>query len=177
MKKIILSMTILMATSMAFAQQRHEISFGYGYPTAMKIDNSIGDAFVGALSGLDLDQTFSGSFNLEYMYRFHSKMAVGMIVGYEHSKMKGLNYKEDYLSFMPAFKMNWVNKDVFRFYSKVAAGITLDIASGDAVSDTGTEFAYQVSPLGFEVGRSVCGFAEVGYGHQGVALVGVRYRF
>lgn len=177
MKKIILLAIVLLSTGMMVAQQRHELSFGYGYPTAVKINNSIGDAFIGAFAGFDADNTFTGSFNLEYMNNFHSRMAAGVILGYEHSNMKEIDYKENFITIMPAFKMNWVKKDIFRFYSKVAAGITLDVASHPQVSDTDVEFAYQVSPLGFEVGRAFSGFAEIGYGHQGIALVGVRYKF
>lgn len=176
MKKIIFFIFLILSVNGAFAQQ-HEISFGYGYPTAMKISNSQGDAFLGALSGLDLNNKNSGSFNLEYMYNLNSKMAAGLVLGYEHSKMKSLDYKVDFITIMPSFKMNWIKKDIFRFYSKIALGVTLDVASTDDINDTSVEFAYQVSPLGFEVGKSISGFAEIGYGHQGIGLIGIRYRF
>ena len=35
---------------------------------------------------------------------------------------------------------------------------------------------YQVSPIGIEVGRQIAGFVEVGFGHMGTAMAGIRYR-
>lgn len=176
MKKIILLICILVSTGIASAQQ-HEISIGYGYPTSLKIGNEVGDTFTGALVGSDLDNKFTGSFNLEYMYNFSSKMATGIILSYEHSKIKSIDYKENFVSIMPAFKMNWVQKNIFRFYSKVALGITLDVVSAGKSDETDVDFAYQVSPLGLEIGKCICGYAEVGYGHQGIGVIGIRYRF
>ena len=44
-------------------------------------------------------------------------------------------------------------------------------------SDKSTQFAFQVSPVGVEVGGRVAAYAEAGIGTSGCLLVGVRYRF
>ena len=39
-------------------------------------------------------------------------------------------------------------------------------------------FNFQVSAIGVEVGSpKFRGFAELGYGEQGIALIGLRYKF
>ena len=45
------------------------------------------------------------------------------------------------------------------------------------VTDKSTQFAFQVSPVGVEVGGRVAAYAEAGIGTSGCLLVGVRYRF
>jgi hypothetical protein len=72
-----------------------------------------------------------------------------------------------------------------RLYSKIALGACFDIFNNYEVKDdkvnkkskTNVDFAYQVSALGVEVGQSVCGFAELGFGYQGVIQAGVKFRF
>ncbi|MGL4853538.1 MAG: outer membrane beta-barrel protein [Phocaeicola sp.] len=179
MRKFFLLSAILFMAITATAQ-KHEISISYGIPTSMDVENSLANGFIG-VSGLDLDESFSGSFNLEYMYRLNEKIAVGAIVSYEHASIKSVDFKEDFISVLPAFKMNWVNKELFRFYSKVAAGVTIDKASievnSQKESDTDLKFGYQVSPIGLEVGKELNGFLELGYGVQGIANIGVRFKF
>ncbi|MGL5015938.1 MAG: outer membrane beta-barrel protein [Bacteroidales bacterium] len=172
MKKIILFLAVLFTASMASAQ-KHELSIGYGYPTSSQLNHTLANAF----SLLGIDESFSGSFNLEYMYKLNPKMAVGMIVGYEQASDDAFDYSEKFINIMPAFRMTWVEKKIFRFYSKVALGITIDNAEVGNQDDSDVEFAYQIAPLGFEVGRCFAGFAELGYGCQGIAQIGLRYKF
>lgn len=44
-------------------------------------------------------------------------------------------------------------------------------------SDSTTQFAFQVSPLGVEVGGRLAAFAEGGIGMSGSFVIGARYRF
>lgn len=50
---------------------------------------------------------------------------------------------------------------------------------GPAVDDgdTAATFTFQVSPIGVELGRTIAGFAEAGFGATGVLTLGVRARF
>ena len=50
-------------------------------------------------------------------------------------------------------------------------------AGSEIRSRKSSQFAFQVSPVGVEVGGRVAAYAEAGIGTSGCLLVGVRYRF
>ena len=70
-------------------------------------------------------------------------------------------------------------------YSKLAVGATLRNESFDSDdpavqddSDTEVHVNWQASLLGIEAGSpSLRGFIELGTGEQGIALIGLRYKF
>ena len=68
---------------------------------------------------------------------------------------------------------------IFDSYSAESTDGTTGVlsVSADATSEKQHNFAYQLSPIGIIVGRKACGFAEVGFGTQGIAQVGFMYRF
>jgi hypothetical protein len=200
MKKFVLVVAafLLMAMSgYSLDFQRNEISVSYGVSTSTEITNVFADVFATmiTLGQLDIDDpSFSGAISASYIYRLNKTIGVGGIFSYEHSKSDITSNKEDvgdskddYCTIMPAAKFNWTNGKMVRFYSKCAAGVMLDTsnqttnktANTEAKSENKTDvlFAFQVSPLGLEVGTSLCGFAEVGFGCQGLALIGLKYRF
>ena len=90
---------------------------------------------------------------------------------------------------MPSVKFNWLRKDKWGMYSKVALGATLTSFSTQDYNESGkltgeketsndVFFNFQASLLGVEVGGAqVRGFFELGLGEQGIALAGVRYKF
>ena len=70
-------------------------------------------------------------------------------------------------------------------YSKLAIGATLRTEKMDYIApdkeninNSDVHLNWHVSLLGLEVGgETVRGFLEVGSGEQGMALVGMRYKF
>ena len=55
---------------------------------------------------------------------------------------------------------------------------TVESTSSEGYSTSATKFAYQVVPLGIEVGsKRCCFFQEWGYGYKGVFMAGVRFSF
>ena len=102
----------------------------------------------------------------------------------ESPMVKVGDYTRSYISFMPAVKFNWLRKEHFGMYSKVAAGISyVHTNLGDVDPTVAKEkdkdviFNYQASLLGIEAGGKLRGFAEFGMGEQGAILVGIRYNF
>ena len=90
--------------------------------------------------------------------------------------------KSTYYTIMPAVKYNWSVKKNVSWYSKAAIGLTLLSQSIDTKSttkddDTSTSFNFQASFVGVEVGGALRGFAELGWGEQGIILAGLRYKF
>jgi hypothetical protein len=89
---------------------------------------------------------------------------------------------------MPSVKFNWLRKNNWGMYSKLAAGATYthfcfedyenDRKTGEKETANDLFFNFQVSLIGIEAGNQhVRGFAEFGIGEQGIALAGVRYKF
>lgn len=79
---------------------------------------------------------------------------------------------------MPVVRFTWLNRRWVRMYTSLGLGATF--ATG---VDYETErfnddlFAFQFTPIGISVGRSLFGFAEVGVGAQGALMMGVGYKF
>ena len=86
---------------------------------------------------------------------------------------------------MPAVKFDWLRMKNFGMYSKLAVGATLrnekfnsDSSSSKDTSDSEVHVNWQASFLGIEAGSpTLRGFLELGTGEQGIALVGLRYKF
>lgn len=78
---------------------------------------------------------------------------------------------------MPNAKWNWLNLKIVSFYTRVGAGALFAKAKVGGQSDKSTLFAFQVSPVGVEVGGRIAAYAEAGIGTSGSLLVGARYRF
>lgn len=89
------------------------------------------------------------------------------------------------ISIMPAAKFDWLRRKNIGLYSKLAVGPTFmhesqadDAEGGTNYSDTDVVINFQLSLIGFEAGsENWRGFAELGFGEQGIALVGVKYKF
>jgi len=89
------------------------------------------------------------------------------------------------ISILPAAKFDWLRRKNIGLYSKLAAGVTImhesqqdDAEGGLDYNDTDVLFNFQLSLIGFEAGsENWRGFAELGFGEQGIALIGVKYKF
>ena len=172
---------------------KHEISIGYGGGSTSQIFDAyskIGTA-LGSFGTVTADNHVEiGPISAEYFYRINDLIGVGVIGAYvittEDAKRRGEDYgdfTDTYITVMPAVKFNWLQKKSFGLYSKLAAGITLQNVKfeEDDTDKTDTEkqtfFNFQASLLGIEVGNKVCGFAELGFGEQGIIMGGVRCKF
>ena len=63
------------------------------------------------------------------------------------------------------------------FSESVGSGASFSRSEVGGESDKSTQFAFQVWPVGVEVGGRVAAYAEAGIGTSGCLLVGVCYRF
>lgn len=173
-------------------ETRHEIAVSYG---AVSNSNWI-DAYsevISAIFGAKHDKhSFVGPVGLEYYYHINPLVGVGAIATYSGFKEDELGkddnvsatLKNSYISLMPSVKFNWLRRNNWGLYSKLAAGATYSHSSKDDVNDkTNTTddkvfFNFQASAIGVEVGgEHALGFLELGVGEQGIALAGVRFKF
>lgn len=175
-------------------EPKHEISLGYG--AAINSTNMLeflADVWTGGHNNRHLENDrYIGPLTAEYFYHVTPLIGVGAIGVYSHYKGDEKNgegtieeHSSTYFTFMPAVKLNWLRREYWGLYSKLGAGFThgsfkLSDKSSNSSKETGSlnNFNFQASAIGVEVGsRTIRGFAEIGFGEQGIALAGVRLRF
>lgn len=140
-------------------------------------------------------EKFLGPISVEYFRRLKPWLGVGGIAVYGQMKQdfymngksggKDGEIKNHYFTLMPAVKFDWLRKEHFGMYSKLACGATLrnekiiyNDKSYKSSDDTELHVNWQVSLLGLEAGgEQLRGFIEIGSGEQGIMLIGLRYKF
>ena len=200
MKKLFLlaAVAIMTATS-ANAQSngydsKHEVALSLGlYSNSQWLDVLENVTLIvasGAKASFDNDR-FMGPISAEYFYRLKPWIGVGGLFVYGNNKqdlkldgVKDGEVKHAYYTLMPAVKFDWLRKQHFGMYSKLAVGMTLRKESIDSEDDvrsedeTMTHVNWQLSFLGIEAGGpTIRGFLELGTGEQGIILAGIRYKF
>lgn len=175
-------------------EPKNELALAYG---AINSSNCL-DVFsevVGAMFGARYKNSkFVGPFSAEYFYHVTPLIGVGGIGVYNHHKEDVVQGEQitgkrtsNYFTIMPAVKFNWLRKQNWGLYSKLGAGYTHGNytttgkdSEGIYIKDSSCNdfFNFQVSLIGAEAGnRNVRGFAELGFGEQGLIHGGVRFRF
>lgn len=177
---------------------KNEISVSYGALSNSDWIEAFGEVVTVMFGGKTKQSSAVGPISAEYFYRVSPVVAVGA-VGVAASfkedmlgevprsgeaEVKTGDYTRSYFTLMPAAKFNWLRKEHFGMYSKVAAGVSFvntklhQYVEGAAhEQDKNWMFNWQASLIGIEAGGQLRGFAEFGMGEQGAILVGIRYNF
>ncbi len=152
------------------------LSWGYGtYPHLIEGMNSI----VFKVYDLDVKATVSyGSFGVQYIHKFNNLVGVGALASLEHIAKKEevslKQYTENFVTVMPTFKATWYRSDDFNLYSRVAAGVAFEMCDIDGKNKSEVQFGFQLTPIALEVGKGkIHGFAELGFGYQGIFSAGI----
>jgi len=181
---------------------KHEIyaSYGMGSTTDLKnCFNELGDDIAANIFGKSRvckGKDF-GNINFGYGYHVGKKIIVGATFSYSQFKgdieSKGMNAPDSewkkigskdfqYYTIMPNVKVNWINTPHLALYSRVGLGARINYeheeANGKIETKQYSKLAYQVTVAGFEAGsRNFRGFAEVGFGQNGIGQIGCRVLF
>ena len=183
-KKTTLCIAVLFSVVFALSAQndfkRHEVSISYGIvPTSDWVD-AYSSMWLG-MGGIKSNNDSSfGTLSLTYNYRLTQVFGIGGVFSYSnrHKDWVGLGkQKMNYYTIMPRAKAEWLHGNIFTLYSAVALGVSRYSDNFCGEKDSKICFAWQVSPIGIEVGNNIAGFAELGIGQLGVGQVGVRCRF
>ena len=177
-------------------ETRHEIGISYGaVPNSVWID-IFTEVFPAIFGETHDNNHYVGPIGLEYYYHTSPLIGIGAVGvfatnnedAFRKEVMTG-HINKSYTTLMPSVKFNWLRKEKWGMYSKIAAGATLAHSSHQDYNESGkltgeketsndVFFNFQASLLGVEVGSAqVRGFFELGLGEQGIALAGVRYKF
>ena len=171
--------------------------------------SSIGEAFISSIiTGGTMtsyttweDKGNIPAISVEYFYHVNKVIGIGAIAGYSgrsadiyevtqnnvnktSDKEKVGDSKKQFITVMPAVKIDWLRKKNWGLYSKAAVGATYinekHNADGknESTSDNRVRFNFQATLIGCEAGtQNIRGFAELGMGEQGCVLAGIRYKF
>ena len=170
----------------------NEVSLSYGQGSIGQGIYLFADVFavIFSLGHATVDNpVFTGEVSTEYYHYFNNTIGVGGIVTGEWmgGNMIDQNKSEDdpnritgrfdmvYVSLMPAVKFSWFNHNHVGMYSKVAVGGSLVLNNNEAPQPM---VAFQLSPVCCDFGDETWrGFAELGFGNQGILNLGVKYIF
>lgn len=183
MKKLATLAAILLAALPAAAQRMHrqELSVSYGWASAASWIDKYSDLLSDTVSGSDGDVSGWGGVTVGYNFYLTGGISVGAAVVYASNERKfrdtGAKIDNRYWSILPNVKWNWMRLKVLSFYSRVGAGVTFTHAEGIGRKESRTQFTFQLSPVGIEVGGRLAAYAEAGVGISGSLIVGAKYRF
>ena len=175
-------------------EPKNEISLGYGFVSSSNALDVFADAVSAIFGARYKNGAFIGPLSAEYFYHVSPLVGVGGIGVYTHHEQDVVQNEEvtgkrnsNYYTIMPAVILNWLRKSRWGMYSKLGAGYTRGNYSTTGKDSSGNDtrstsnnnfFNFQVSLVGIEAGnRSVRGFAELGFGEQGLIHGGIRFRF
>ena len=187
MKKFFLLLALLAGTVAASAQPayKNEVAIGVGLVATSDLQ-TITYRLMAQLMDIvadddnPLETSNSGINSAEYFHYLGDLVAVGGVVGYHNFKVKQGTFTESFTSYtlLPAIKLSWYNRDHFSSYSKLALGASLVHKENSTGPSNQVTFNGQITFLGIDAGwRRLRFFGEVGFGQQGMAYTGIRYRF
>lgn len=201
MKKSVL-LLVAMLFALAFqgkaqdwTDMQHEVSLSYGGLPVADLLHHYEHYFdpVGESANLYNDKGKFGALNISYIFYPDETWGIGLVYSYTNSDKRIIagtdniigDFFNSFHSICPSFKYNWYNYNFITLYSRLNAGVAIATSKASYITDRlepaektqiKAFFMYQVSPIGIEVGRQMAGFVEVGFGHMGTAMAGIRYR-
>lgn len=170
MKKFLLALCAVVGLSFGASAQRTQFQIGYGGYTQMDCMDmhdgfgSVNNAWGAVTAGINFKVIRSFSLGLSYTFSSASFKHIEDANAYYHVIM--LNGKYDY----------WRNS-IVRLYAHGAIGVDISHLTAGDYSENKAYCAFQVSPIGAEVGlsRVATMFGELGFGAQGLLQVGMRF--
>lgn len=205
MKKIIsvflVAVIVLSCAPCALAQDfdpnddpKNELALGYGAISNSNVLDVFTDVVSAIFGARFNNKKFVGPFSAEYFYHVSPLVGVGGITVFNHHTQDVLQSEQvtgkrtsNYFTILPAVKFNWLRKHRWGMYSKVGLGYTRaeykttgKDSEGTYTKDSSGDnfFNFQALLVGIEAGnRNVRGFAELGFGEQGLIHGGIRFRF
>jgi len=201
MKRLIILILVFGFTfQTAFSQEKkHEISAGVGLLGDVQLTAMLTDV-IGTLLTLGYGMKQGNKYNfftpsVNYRYGFAKWFSLGASFGFDTNNVfiaRDLNgdgtmqseewenkveHNRYYYTAALEAVFNYMNKPVCRLYGFVGFGGTITSVPSFEVFKTTVFPNFQVTPFGVSVGKSVAGFAEIGYGYKGFLNLGIAYRF
>lgn len=169
MKKFLLIFCAVLGIAVSASAQKAQFQIGYGGYTQM--DNSK------MHPGGKVDNAW-GALTAAVNFKVAPKLMVGGSYTFSSASYKHDGGNAYYHALMVNARYDYWRNSIVKLYAHGGLGACITHATdGDDWSKTKGYVAFQVSPLGAEVGlgRTAAIFGELGYGAQGLLQVGFRF--
>lgn len=195
MKKIalVIAMVALYVHSAMAQVDRIEISASYGFAPATGIIKDMYEIETDDFKFNSFDDAEKwGAITANVNLRLTEKFALGLSYTFSQlSQDAGYQIKDvtiatfsnqelSYNSLMLNIKKAWMSTRFVTVYSRISGGVTFIKIKGDddflSYEESKKYVAFQVSPIGVEVGNNLAVFLEGGFGTMGILQGGVRLR-
>lgn len=175
-------------------KSRIAITFGYGYSPVTSYDSYANKRFPfvennspGATGVPDGHITGNfGTVSVGINYEITPWLELNVPFVYSHNKgrqefrdIDQNGQKDDWFTILPSLRVNWVRNNWLSVYTRAGVGFGLGNrwVSTDQDQSAKAIFAYQVSPVGVEMGKgNFCFFVEGGYGFTGAVTAGIKLK-
>ena len=178
-------------------RSRIAITVGYGYSPVTSYNSYANKRFPFVYNNSqsqsfppgDITSCF-GTISLGFNYEITPWLELNVPFVYSHSKgwqeciLGGVQdnsgyQKDDWVTILPNLRINWMRNNWLSIYTRAGVGVGIGNrwVSCDADQTTKAVFAYQVSPVGVEMGKgNFCFFVEGGYGYTGMVMAGIKLK-
>ena len=127
-----------------------------------------------------------GTISVGFNYEITPWLELNVPFVYSHNKgrqefldRERTGMKDDWFTIVPNLRINWVRNNWLSVYTRAGVGVGIGNrwVSVDVDQSTKAVFAYQVSPVGVEMGKGAfCFFVEGGYGYTGAVTAGIKLK-
>ncbi len=175
---------------------RSDIRLSYGITTVDEVSLGMNYLIFGAffVAPFSHDTVFNvnvsgyGGFSFQYSYRISKVVSIGGVISFNPVKSSITFDHKTYgaissyfITLMPRVDFTYIRRGIFSMYSGFAIGGTYAIMQSNYSNkpdDTTTGFllGFQLNCVGFRVGKDIGGFAEFGFGNQGIINLGLSAR-
>ncbi|WP_148041425.1 hypothetical protein [Rufibacter immobilis] len=193
-----------MALTSAKAQlPRHTLRVGYGIGSVQGVFYGF---LKGLFSQVDWQRDRGkdvGPITFLYSYAPHQRVEIGLAAAYTTLAQEGRRYKPTsggspsappvdyekviagervrYYTITPQVTVNWKREEKFVLYSSAAVGKSIVVKEGwheeePSYRNTHGNLAFHINLIGFQYGKKVCAFGELGVGFYGTLQGGVALR-
>jgi hypothetical protein len=202
MKKIII--IIMLAVAVVCPAQNtdnvphNEFYAGAGFLNDNQLLSFTGDMLGTVLTlgqAVQMDRYWFITPSVGYRYWFNRKVGLGLHFAFDKNSVKALYRVNDittndddewrvhnryFYTMAVDFSLNYMNKPACQLYGNIGFGATLvqfsDNTDPEARLKQFPYFNMHISPIGVRVGRTVAGFAEIGWGYKGFINAGISVK-
>lgn len=167
MKKVLTFIVALAAGIITMSAQKAELQVGYGGYTQMDATNMHG--------GGKIDNAW-GALTAGVNFNVMPKLWIGPSYTFSSAGFTHSDTNAYYHVIMMNARYEYYRNSIVKLYGHFGIGADITHIANDVDSRNKGYFAFQISPLGAEVGlnRTFKMFGELGFGAQGLVQVGMR---
>lgn len=173
---------------------RIAVTFGYGYSAVTSYDSYANKRFPFMENNSPNAQNVPeghitgslGTISVGFNYEITPWLELNIPFVYSHNtgrqefrQVSQTGQKDNWFTILPNLRINWVRNNWLSVYTRAGVGFGVGTrwVSVDQDQSTKAIFAYQISPVGVEMGKGrFCFFVEGGYGFTGAVTTGIKLK-